>query len=82
MDENFGKQLIHTRRGAGYILEGRRKIDSIRLRLTLWYVGVLALVIIAFAGVTYFLVVETLNRRNDENLAEMARNFKAAVNSD
>lgn len=35
MDENFGKQLIHTRRGAGYILEGRLMLDSIRLRLTL-----------------------------------------------
>ncbi len=57
-------------------------LDSIRTRLTLWYVGILALVIIAFAGLTYFLVVRVLAQATDENLAEMARNFKVSLEAE
>ncbi len=52
-------------------------LDSIRLRLTLWYLGVLAAIIIAFAAVTYFLVVNDLQKQTDANLSEMAQNFQA-----
>ncbi len=52
-------------------------LDSIRLRLTLWYLGVLAAIIVAFAGATYLLVVNDLQKQTDENLSEMAQNFQA-----
>lgn len=56
--------------------------DSIRTRLTLWNVGVSALIIIAFAALTYFLVWRTLSRETDATLAEMARNFKTALDAE
>jgi predicted Holliday junction resolvase-like endonuclease len=50
--------------------------NSIRIRLTIWYLGVLALIIIAFAASVYLLVERNLNRTTDENLAERARNVE------
>ncbi len=57
-------------------------LNSIRTKLTVWYVGILALVLIAFAGLTYFLVVRVLAEVADENLAEMARNFKTSLDAE
>lgn len=59
-----------------------KMLNSIRTKLTLWYVGILALVLIVFAGATYFLVVRVLARETDENLQEMARNFKTALEAE
>lgn len=53
--------------------------DSVRTRLTFWYVGVLALLLIAFASLTYFLVVRTLGDQTDENLKAMLSNFKSTI---
>ena len=53
--------------------------NSIRTKLTLWYVGVLALVVIAFAAMTYFVLVNALNKDTDERLVEMAQNFGVAL---
>ncbi len=50
--------------------------NSIRIRLTIWYLGVLALIIIAFAASVYLLVERNLNRTTDGNLAERARNVE------
>ncbi len=47
--------------------------------MTLWYVGVLALVVIAFAAMTNFVLVNALNKDTDERLVEMARNFGVAL---
>ena len=52
-------------------------IDSIRTRLTLWYLGVLALIIIAFAAAIYLLVARNLSRTTDNNLAEIGRSIEA-----
>jgi heavy metal sensor kinase len=49
--------------------------DSVRARLTLWYTGVLALVLILFAVASYFFLARTLNHRTDDSLAEMSRAF-------
>ncbi|MBA2340823.1 MAG: sensor histidine kinase, partial [Pyrinomonadaceae bacterium] len=49
--------------------------DSVRARLTLWYTGVLALVLVAFAVTSYFFLDHTLDQRTDNSLAEMARAF-------
>ena len=56
--------------------------ESIRTKLTLWYAGVLALLIIAFAAVTYISVDRILTNETDENLLEMSKNFASAVNSE
>jgi heavy metal sensor kinase len=49
--------------------------DSVRARLTLWYTGVLALVLMLFAVASYFFLARTLNRRTDDSLAEISRAF-------
>ncbi|HKS42880.1 MAG TPA: heavy metal sensor histidine kinase [Blastocatellia bacterium] len=43
-------------------------LDSVRVRLTLWYVGVLALVLIAFSVMVYTLLSRALYQRVDDGL--------------
>ncbi len=57
-------------------------LDSVRTRLTLWYVAILALVIIVFALLTYFFTVRVLNRDLNSRLEEMSRNFKVALEAE
>lgn len=54
-------------------------LDSVRSRLTLWYTGVLALILITFALATYFFLSFTLNRRTDRSLAEMSSAFASTL---
>jgi heavy metal sensor kinase len=56
--------------------------DSVRARLTLWYTGVLALVLIVFAVSVYFFLTRTLERQTDESLAEMSRAFAETVSGE
>jgi len=56
--------------------------SSVRARLTLWYTGVLALVLISFALAGYFFLSFTLNRRTDDALAEMANAFASTLADD
>jgi two-component system OmpR family sensor kinase len=56
--------------------------NSVRARLTLWYTGVLALVLISFALAGYFFLSYTLNRRTDDALAEEANAFAATLAND
>ena len=53
--------------------------SSVRARLTLWYTGVLALVLISFALAGYFFLSFTLNRRTDDALADMANAFASTL---
>ena len=53
--------------------------DSVRTRLTIWYVCALGLVIVAFALATYFFTVRVLNRELNSRLEEMSRNFQTAL---
>ncbi len=48
-------------------------LNSIRIRLTLWYLGVLALIIAAVCVFIYLSVARNLARTTDENLSEIAR---------
>lgn len=50
--------------------------DSIRMRLTLWYLSVLASLIIGFTVVVYLLVAQNLSRTIDNNLAEVGRSIE------
>jgi heavy metal sensor kinase len=56
--------------------------SSVRARLTLWYTGVLALVLISFALAGYFFLSLTLNRRTDDALGEVANAFAATLAND
>ena len=46
--------------------------DSVRVRLTLWYAGVLALSLIAFALVIYYAAGNIFHERQDESLRSTA----------
>lgn len=54
-------------------------LDSIRTRLTLWYAGVLTLLIIAFATITYISVSRILAAETDKTLLEVAQNFASVA---
>lgn len=54
--------------------------NSIRIKLTLWYAGVLGLLVIGFALLTYISVAKILLKETDENLLAMSKNFVSAVN--
>lgn len=51
--------------------------DSVRMRLTLWYTGVLALILVIFAFAAYFFLARALSGRTDASLAEITRAFTA-----
>lgn len=56
--------------------------SSIRTRLTLWYVGVLALIIAAFASATYFFVARNLSQVTDSNLDEIGRSVETDLHKE
>ena len=55
--------------------------DSMRSRLTLWYTGVLALVLVVFAAAAYAYLARAARERTDQSLADaaqaLASNFTA-----
>jgi heavy metal sensor kinase len=53
-----------------------------RARLTLWYTGVLALVLILFSLVTYAYLVRAAQWRTDNSLAETADSFISTVSTE
>jgi two-component system OmpR family sensor kinase len=53
--------------------------DSLRGQLTLWYTGVLALVLIAFAVATYEYLGQAAQQRTDRSLADTANGFIATL---
>lgn len=53
-------------------------IDSVRTRLTLWYAGVLALSLIAFAFLIYYVAVAIFHERQDESLRSTAETVASA----
>src|SRR5918912_1610261 len=44
-------------------------LDSVRTRLTLWYVGVLALVLVSFSITVYALLARNIYARLDDDLS-------------
>lgn len=52
--------------------------DSVRVRLTLWYAGVLALSLIAFAIVIYYATSNIFHERQDESLRSTAQTVASA----
>lgn len=56
--------------------------SSIRVKLTLFYICVLAFIVGAFALITYSSFVSVLRQETDENLAEMAQSVSAAIKAE
>jgi two-component system OmpR family sensor kinase len=57
-------------------------LDSVRVRLTLWYAGVLALALTFLSFGTYWLVALTLERRTYISLAEISQGFLTTLQSE
>lgn len=56
--------------------------SSVRVRLTLWYTAVLALVLLIFAAATYLIVQKDAIRRTDSAAAEQADSFLKTVQAE
>jgi two-component system OmpR family sensor kinase len=56
--------------------------DSVRIRLTLLYTGVLALVLIFLSAGTYWLIARTTERRTFISLAEISQGFLTTLQSE
>ena len=57
-------------------------LDSVRVRLTLWYGLVLAFVLVLLAVFTYFLYWRNIQQRTDTGLAELADAFVTTFNAE
>jgi heavy metal sensor kinase len=57
-------------------------LDSVRVRLTLWYTAVVAVVLILLAVLTYFLYARNIALRTDSNLVEIADAFTVTFNAE
>jgi two-component system, OmpR family, sensor kinase len=56
--------------------------DSVRVRLTLWYSLVLAVVLVFLAVVTYLLYRHNISRRADSDLAQLTEAFVTTFNAE
>ena len=58
------------------------QLHSVRARLTLWYTAVLAVVLIAFSGISYALLARTTRAATDATLTEAAHDLALATEDD
>src|SRR5713226_8495753 len=61
---------------------GRVMLDSVRFRLTLWYTGVLTLVLIVLSLITYFIFWRSTVQRTDVNLSELSEAFLTTLDAE
>jgi two-component system OmpR family sensor kinase len=57
-------------------------LDSVRVRLTLWYTGLLALFLVLLSLVTYFIFWRSTLQRTDSDLAELSEAFLTTVHAE
>src|SRR5215467_6270144 len=57
-------------------------LDSIRIRLTLWYTGVLALVLVVLFVITYLVFLRSVEGRMDADLSELSDAFLVTVRAE
>jgi len=57
-------------------------LDSVRVRLTLWYTGLLALFLVLLSLITYFIFWRSTLQRTDSNLAELSEAFLSTVRAE
>src|SRR6267143_4674337 len=61
---------------------GRTMLDSVRVRLTLWYTAVLTLVLIVLCLITYFIFWRSTLQRSDVNLSELSEAFLTTLDAE
>src|SRR6201981_2088192 len=76
------KLFFFGRESSRLLQRGKAMLDSIRARLTLWYTGVLALVIVVLCGVAYFIFWRSAVRRTDLNLVELSDSFLVTLRAE
>ena len=57
-------------------------LDSVRVRLTFWYAGLLALFLVLLSLITYFIFWRSTLQRTDSNLAELSEAFLTTVQAE
>src|SRR6267142_7007972 len=57
-------------------------LNSVRIRLTLWYTAAMTIVLVVLAGATYFVLRENVVRCADANAMELAYSFLTTVNAE
>jgi len=57
-------------------------LDSVRVRLTLWYTGLLAVFLLILSLTTYFIFWRSTLERTDSNLEELAEAFWTTANAE
>jgi two-component system, OmpR family, sensor kinase len=57
-------------------------LDSVRVRLTLWYTGLLALFLVLLSLITYFIFWRSTLQRTDSNLSELSEAFLSTVQAE
>ena len=57
-------------------------LNSVRVRLTLWYTAALTCVLIVLAIATYVILRQNAMRRTDSTLSELAESFLTTVNAE
>src|SRR3984893_11831159 len=61
---------------------GRAMLESVRVRLTLWYTAVLTLVRIVLCLITYFIFWRSTLQRTDVNLSELSEAFLTTLDAE
>src|SRR6202171_3663340 len=80
---NRRKRMVRRTIGAKAILRrGRTMLDSVRVRLTLWYTGLLALFLVLLSLITYFIFWRSTLQRTDSSLAELSEAFLTTVQAE
>ena len=57
-------------------------LNSVRIRLTIWYTGAMTLVLVVLAVATYAVLKQNVVRRADTTAVELANSFLATVNAE
>lgn len=57
-------------------------LDSVRVRLTVWYTAVMACVLVVLAAAAYFVLRENSERRTDASIVEIAESFLSTVSAE
>ncbi|MEP6568637.1 MAG: ATP-binding protein [Acidobacteriota bacterium] len=61
---------------------GSSIFNSMRVKLTLWYTGALAMILIIFALLLYFYLARATHQRTDDALLDTANSFTSSFNSE
>src|SRR5258708_34447457 len=74
--------LCHGSVPKRFLPPGRAMLDSIRVRLTLWYTGVLTLVLVVLALITYFIFWRSTLHRTDVSLSDLSAAFLTTLDAE